>query len=421
MKKQPKILLSLCEIAGYFSHLKRGFAENGYESDTAFLREHPFSYKSEQNNSFIHKLLLWNSKALFAKRSIIFRVPFFVIYRFILLPIFFIQCLIKYDVFIFGFRKTFLPFLIDLPILKFFNKKIIFVFFGSDSRPAYLNGSLTGYSLRNIYKMTLKTKKELVRIGKYADDIIDAPSAGIFHEQKIINWFHMGIPQKQEDIKVSSQSKIVTILHSPSNPEAKGTPVIRQVIDELKKEGHQFEYIEMINRTNQQVLDAICESDFVIDQIYSDTPMAGFATEAAFYSKPAIVGGYELEKISQMLPQESRPPSYIIQPTKEALKKAIIHLLEDKSFRLELGEKARKFVHENWSAKKVAMRFLRIINDDIPEQWYIDPYKMDFIHGCCIEDNKRKQLVKEYVEKYGKKSLFLSDKKQLEDKLLKNL
>ncbi len=275
--------------------------------------------------------------------------------------------------------------------------------------------------IEKIYKRTLNTKKDVVKISKYADYIIDAPSSGIFHEQKIINWFCVGIPQKQDVLTTSSQNTITTILHSPSNPAAKGTDVIRQAIKELKLEGYEFKYIEMINRTNQQVLDAICEAEFIIDQLYSDTPMAAFATEAAFYGKPAIVGGYEIEKINAMLPAEKRPPSYLIYPSKEELKKAIIKLIEDKEFRQNLGKQAQEFVHKNWNAKHVAENYLRIINNDIPEEWYISPYKIDFIYGCCIEDVRRRSLISEYIQKYGKESLCLSDKKDIEMLLLSNL
>lgn len=418
MKNLPRILLSLDEVCGYFSHLKNGFKEIGYDADTAFVRKHVFAYETEQKTSVIQKLLLWNSKFLFSKAPIIFRVPFFISYRFFLLPVFFIECLIKYDIFIFGFKKTFLPFFWDLPILKFLGKKAIFVFFGSDSRPAYLNGALTGFSLHKIYKRTLNTKRDLVRIGKYADHIIDAPSSGIFHEQKIINWFCVGIPQKQDVVAIPSQGAIVTILHSPSNPEAKGTPIVKQVIDELKLEGYEFQYIEMINRTNQEVIYAISTCDFVIDQLYSDTPMATFATEAALYGKPAIVGGYEIDKVNALLPTESRPPSYLIHPSKEELKKAVIKLIENKEFRKNLGKKAQEFVHQNWNAAEVAKRYLRILNNDIPDEWYIDPYKMDFVHGCAIENERRKVLVAEYIQKYGRKELCMGDKKSLEEHLL---
>ena len=40
------------------------------------------------------------------------------------------------------------------------------------------------------------------------------------------------------------------------------------------------------------VLEKMAMSDIVVDQVYCDTPMAGFATEAAINGVPVVVGGY---------------------------------------------------------------------------------------------------------------------------------
>lgn len=420
-QKKPRILLSIWETAGYFTNLERGFLELGYQAKTAFVRHHPFGYKTEKNIPLLQKLLLWNSKALFANISIIFRIPFFIFYRFFLLPLFFIQCLFTYDVFVFGYRRTFLPSLLDLPILKFFGKKIIFVFHGSDSRPAYLNGALPNFQLSKVYRRTKIIKKELLTVGKYADHIVEAPATTLFYETKVINIFLVGTARKHNIPATTRTNSAITILHSPSNPIAKGTPIIREAIVELKAEGYQFEYIEMINRTNKQVLDAISNADFVIDQLYSDIPMAVFAAEAASYGKPAIIGGYEIDKIKTLLPDQSMPPAYHVQPSKDALKKAIIHLLEDADFRLELGKAAQNFIEHNWTASKVAQRFVQLIHNDVPKEWYLDPYQLDFVYGCCISDEARKILIQQYIEAYGIQALYLSDKPILQKQLLESL
>ena len=54
-------------------------------------------------------------------------------------------------------------------------------------------------------------------------------------------------------------------------------------------EGLPLEYVEIVGQPNDIVLAEIARSAFVIDQLYSDTPMAGFAAEAARLGKPAIV------------------------------------------------------------------------------------------------------------------------------------
>ena len=44
-----------------------------------------------------------------------------------------------------------------------------------------------------------------------------------------------------------------------------------------------IKFIEITGRPNQEVLELISTCDFVIDQLYSDMAMVGFATEAAFF------------------------------------------------------------------------------------------------------------------------------------------
>jgi glycosyltransferase involved in cell wall biosynthesis len=418
---KPKIFLSLIENAGYYSRLKLGFDELNYDVDVGFTNSHNFKYSSETKISFIRKLLQKSHREMNSDKNISIRGAFFLIYSYFLLPIYFFQCVFKYDIFIFGFRKTFLPFHLDVIILKMLGKKTIFVFHGSDSRPAYLNGVYKNLSIKKLYKKTSKTKKSLALIGKYADHIIEEPANTIFHERKVIHRSLLGNPQKYVVHREIKNHPIITILHSPSKPEAKGTFTIREAINELLKEGCKFEYVEMINKTNEQVIDTIASCDFVIDQLFSDRPLAVFATEAAYFGKPAIIGGYEINEITLALPKEYRPPAMHVFPSKEDLKIAIKKLVDDNVFRESLGLQAMKFVREKWDATEVALKYCQIFNDDIPDEWYLDPYDFNFIYGCCIDDSSRKSIIEKYISKYGKEGLFLDDKKALKDKIIANL
>src|SRR6185295_19709065 len=121
------------------------------------------------------------------------------------------------------------------------------------------------------------------------------------------------------------------ILHAPSLPAAKGTPQIRMVIDKLHERGFEFEYIEVIGKPHGEVIRELAACDFVIDQIYSDTPMPGFATEAAFMAKPAIVGGYGLKTLDSILPADQIPPSFVCHPSE--LEQAVEKLIVDPEYR----------------------------------------------------------------------------------------
>lgn len=122
----------------------------------------------------------------------------------------------------------------------------------------------------------------------------------------------------------------------------------------------------------------------IVDEIYSDTPMAVFATEAAFASKPAVVGSYYVNQIKDDLPATNMPPSMSCHP--DLLEAVMEKLIVNHKFREELGNKAREFVMTNWSAIKVAQHYLMLIDGNFPGEWLYDPRNIRYLHGCGLSD-----------------------------------
>ena len=99
---------------------------------------------------------------------------------------------------------------------------------------------------------------------------------------------------------VLNEQRLIRILHSPSSPEVKGTYLIRQAINALKAKGYPIDYVEIMGKPNTVVIAELEKCDFIVDQLYSDTPMSGFATEAAFFGKTAVVGGYGWQEVEKL-------------------------------------------------------------------------------------------------------------------------
>jgi hypothetical protein len=315
----------------------------------------------------------------------------------------------------------------DLWLLRLFNKKIIFVMaHGSEMRPPYINGAYQSKdgniqpNSKFLKKLSFKIKKKILKNEKYSDYIIGAPfSSTQFATKKIINSFLVGIPyikNKKNDTN-KSMTNSLRILHCPSHPSGKGSHKIQTIINKLKKRGHIFDFILLTNRPHHEVLTEIKKCDFIIDQIYSDTPLAGFAMEAALFKKPAIVGGYKLNELKKYFPNTPYPPSYICHPND--LEKGIEKLILNKDFRINLGKIANKFINDYFSADKVANNFLRIINDDIPNSWWIDPNDVTYLEGTAQSIEQTKINIQKLVNKYGKESLQLSHRPKLEKAFLK--
>ena len=66
--------------------------------------------------------------------------------------------------------------------------------------------------------------------------------------------------------------EIVQVLHAPSSPLIKGTPLVHAAIKRLINEGYAINYIEARNSTREEMRQLISKSHIVLNQFYSKTP-----------------------------------------------------------------------------------------------------------------------------------------------------
>ena len=422
MKSSPRIFIGLRELSGYYHHLKKGFDALGIEAVFANLSGHPYRY-GEDKNPWMINLINRLAQKIGTRfyRNWTMRILWVGFLQNILSAFLFVWALVRFDVFIFASNSTFFFFL-DLPVLKLCRKKIIYVFHGSEARPVYLNG----YVLMNEKTATILIGIILARIQKliisiierFADYIINIPPQAYFHSRPFISWWMIGVPHEVSERSIPSPATekrqgSVRILHAPSKPEPKGTPLIRQVIKSLKGKGYAIDYVEITGRPNAEVLAELHRCDFIADEIYSDTPMAVFATEAAFAGKPAVVGSYYAMHIHSDLPAEDIPPSMFCHP--DNLEEAMETMISNQTFREELGKKAFDFVMNNWSATNVAQHYLMLINGNFPQRWLHDPHNIRYLHGCGLPEERTKKIIDRFLKIGGRRSMCLSDKPVLEE------
>jgi glycosyltransferase involved in cell wall biosynthesis len=437
MKKKKRILLGIGEIAGYYTNLKKGLDELGAKSYYFSIDAHPFKYGQEgkKENAYMSSVRYFLSKKMSAKKNKsvweIWWTIWLVLFIFPLRLSIFIWSLIWCDVFVFHGTSSFFHGtssffeMYDLPILKLFGKRIIWIFHGSDTRPAYISGSSVsadfGCSIEKCLRIAKKQKKWVSKIERYADVIVNHPPSSHFHEKKFIQYLALGIPfscsytVKDRNKPVSNHEKC-RVVHAPSFSECKGSSRFRDIMRVMREKGYFFEYIEIVGRPNSEVLMELADCDFVIDELYSDTTMAGLATEAAFFGKPSVVGGYATNEDMGKLDVQFIPPSEYHHP--DGIEDAIEKLLTDTQYRIELGKNAGEFVRRNWAPEKVAERFLRIVNDDFPEEWLFDPHDIRYIHGWGLSEQDGRNLIVKFLEYAGKDGLCLSDKPELEKKFI---
>jgi hypothetical protein len=66
--------------------------------------------------------------------------------------------------------------------------------------------------------------------------------------------------------------RVPRILHAPSSPFIKGTPLVRAAIARLRREGFIFEYSEFTDKSNNEVIEELRRSHIVLNQFYAFVP-----------------------------------------------------------------------------------------------------------------------------------------------------
>lgn len=421
--RPPRVFIGLREVAGFGRGLKEGFDQLGVEAAFLNLGYHQHLYQTRNNPAWVEGLARASQRlgqrftGAWWKR--ILWIGFVQnLFAVVALP----RALLRYDAFIFLSVSSFL-FFIELPLLKLFGKRVIFVFLGSDARPVYLNG----YVIEDTTRSTIWKAVALARVQKsllwiidrFADVVVNVPPQAHFHTRPYISGYHVGLPAEYSSAALDTLPSIdrIRILHAPSKPGPKGTVKIRQVVASLRAKGHEFDYVEISGRPHAEVLSEIQRASFVIDELYSDTPLAGFATEAAFFGKPSVVGSYYYEQIRQILPPEETPPSMFCHP--DAVEAAIERLIVDPVLREDLGRRAFAFVHEHWAARRVAEKYLMLIRGVIPRNWLLDPADISYVHGVGLSEVRGAEVLRAFLRVGGRGALCLRDKPHLANLLVK--
>lgn len=438
-----RILLGLTEVSGFFARLQSGFSQLGIEAVHVSLHSHRFAYSAQKSQPAIARLAEWAvTKRLRAIQASRWRgmlwLPALIITRLML----FIWAVLRFDVFIMGAGSSFFN-MRELPLLRLLGKTVIYTLHGTDARPPYIDGFFdpinygikiprpsTGAFEDTYYRAeyladahaTVTTLRfKLVRQAElHANFVLCAPNYAQFLSRPFVNFYAIGLPTALpsgfKPPPHRDKSNGVRVLHAPSHIAGKGTSQIRKVISELCSQGMPIDYVEISGRPNTEVLCEIAQSDFVIDQLYSDTPLAAFAAEAGMFGKPAVVGGYFAAKAREEITPEHTPPSAYCLP--EQLGNTVASLVQDMVKRQQLGAEASAFVNQQWAPERVASRFLRLLHNDVPQDWMINPDCLGYLQGTGLSDAQVRANVVALIERHGVDALGLAHKPALQEQFV---
>ena len=421
-RRGRRVFIGPVEICGIAEGLAVGLQQLGMDTQVCLSRAHPFRYGGVEQKSWIHSMwsLIGEKRKYIVNNNYVKKLLLKIIHNFWSLIVF-THALMFFNAFIYISGQTITNLKLELLILKFFKKKIIIIYVGSDARPPYINGlyNLNFSSEEEIKNLNILISEKVKMQEKYADFVVNFPSTAHFQEKLYINWFSLGVPRVLPTLDVplcAHSHDQIRVLHSPSSPLFKGTAIVLEAIERLKNKGYPIELIVIENMSNKAVLMEISRCDFVVDQVYSDTPLAVFAMEAAFYGKPAVVGGYGFEKLQSLVAESMWPPSKTCHP--DNFEQAIEDLIINSEERERLGIAAQSFVRDKWDALVVARRYLHLIDGDVLDEWWVEPKNFLYIEGAGQSADQTRGQIRQMIDKYGLSSLQLSHRPELEQAFL---
>ena len=300
-----RVFLGMVEISGCYRGLKQGFDELGVPCTFIDLSAHPFGYGGASNGWLVRAIRYAGHRRQLLQLRAMVRPFLWRVIRLMLMAVLFLAAVVRHKVFIFGYGSSFFAGW-DLPVLKLLGKRVILQYHGSDARPPFMDGWATSErddaAIGRCIAATARQKRRLCRMERWADAVIDIPPQALLREKSFIQWLRVGLACRPVDATAhdggeanqanpESRQRGVRILHCPSNPRAKGSDLIRAMIQRLRDEGRPIDYVEVVNQPNAVVMDEMKRCDIVVDQMFADYGMPGLATEAACLGKPRLIAG----------------------------------------------------------------------------------------------------------------------------------
>lgn len=422
-----RVFIGLTEVAGYFGSLKQGLEEAGIP--TTFVDESgdPFFYGGssrpfqglDQIIARVHRQRAATSAGLLKRFLLLLAAamlrPPKIASRLALL----VWAAARHDVFVFGGEQSFLRGHLDLVLLRFLRKRVVWIFTGSDHRPPYLNGrmvrgAVTSGDFRQLATRATAVHRRVATIERLAVPIAHCASAQ-FHSLPFVNVQAIGVPMRRDAPSPRPRSgPYVRILHAPSDPISKGSDRVRHAVERIRERGYGVEYHEVVDRPNSDVLAEIAQSDLVVDEVFSDSPMGTLAVEAAQLGKPTVVGGYYAADAAEFAP-DGLPPTRFVLP--QCLEAAIEEMVSDPMLREDLGRRARDFVNSQWSRAAVAGRLMQVVSGSAPEEWWVDPARLTYVHGWGLDEDDLRRGLAQFVQSEGEGALQLGHNPRLAQRI----
>jgi hypothetical protein len=305
-----RVFIGMTEVSGFCTRLADGFRSLGHDVTTVSIPRHPFGYEEDTQMPFLPLALadrvsqwsiprIGNRPRQLAVRAVTAAaVP---------------QIFSNFDliILVFGTRVASHR---DGLIARRFGAKVVHVLLGSDARPPEID-SITWRSGTALNRRRNRVRRTVQTIEKASDAVVALPAYAHFVRGPYIDLLSIGLPVDTTSCaSTHNATGQLRVLHAPSNPEAKGTNLIRMAVEIAVEHGAAIEYSEISGASQSRVRETLIDCDVLIDQCFSDTPLAMLASEAIAHGVLPIVGTLH----EHQLWNDRTPLSIVVHPSQIA-------------------------------------------------------------------------------------------------------
>jgi hypothetical protein len=170
------------------------------------------------------------------------------------------------------------------------------------------------------------------------------------------------VPDPDADATRPGPEGKLRIIHTPSNPDAKGTHLIEPVLKQIARE-RDIEYLILTGVSHQRVMEEKMRSHIAIEQVgnFGGTGYGVNSLETLAMNMPTLT---EFTPGYARFLAEGHP---FVLVTKETLREALLRLIDNDEYRERIGEQGRPWVIKNHSYQSVWQTMLGYMDETLPE------------------------------------------------------
>jgi hypothetical protein len=195
------------------------------------------------------------------------------------------------------------------------------------------------------------------------------------------------------------------VLHAPTRRLQKGSAQIEEAVSRLIESGAPVRYETLTGLPTSAVRARLADADVVVDQLWSDTLFAGLSSEGGVAGALPLVFGYPSDLLRPMAERLGIPCEHFGPP--EELEQRLERAITDPEWRESSAEKIASYLRAECGPVHVAAKLARVITDDVPDEWWVDPAGVVYLEGYGMSRETAALRLGQYVARYGVDALHL--------------